>query len=307
MNPVGHERLRDVLTLWGLDFGCVLPDISVQGSPERCLRRSVIQADGTPYLLEELDPATSSRKTVMARRLEHLAAKGLPVPVPRPGLNGLHVQAAHNQFWQLTPFLMGSELARDMYWRDAWRGAALAGYLVEMRRAARGMDLDEPSFDLRAYVRRIAADTHRLHPEVHVRLARLFPLLDRELAACARLPVVFSHGDPHPLNIIWGEDRILAAIDWEFCGPKCVLHDMALVLGCVGSEDEEALGGFFVKAFLGTLRSSGLLDSTLERYLPTWTLALRTAWLAEWLRREDMEMAEFEVFYMTTLAGRFFG
>jgi homoserine kinase type II len=169
------------------------------------------------------------------------------------------------------------------------------------------MDLDEPSFNLRAYVRGIEDDTRRLHPEVHARLAHLFPLMDRELAACAHLPVVFSHGDPHPLNIIWGEDRILAAIDWEFCGPKCVLHDMALVLGCVGSEDEEALDGFFVKAFLETLRSRGLLDNELEARLPAWTLALRTAWLAEWLRRKDMEMAEFEIFYMTTLAGRFFG
>ena len=106
--------------------------------------------------------------------------------------------------------------------------------------------------------------------------------------------------------MIWGKDRILAAIDWEFCGPKCVLHDMALILGCVGSEDENALDGPFITAFLDTLRSCGLLEGMLEAHLPTWTLALRTAWLAEWLRREDTDMIEFEIFYMTTLADRFF-
>ena len=107
--------------------------------------------------------------------------------------------------------------------------------------------------------------------------------------------------------MIWGADCILAAIDWEFCGPKCVLHDMALIIGCVGSEDESAQNGPLVTAFLETLRSFGLLDMDLEPHLSTWTLALRTAWLAEWLRREDAEMIEFETFYMTTLADRFFG
>ena len=301
------ERLESAAALWGLESVEALPDIPVQGSPERCLDRTVIRADGGRFLLEELSPDSVLRKKVMADRLAHLAENGLPVAAPLPGRDGARVQTSDGKAWQLTPFIEGVEPDREAYWREAWRGEALALFLANMRRAAQGLTLDEPPFDLPAYARRIAADTRRMHPAVHARLSPVFDLIDSKLAECRSLPVVFSHGDPHPLNVIWGRDDILAVIDWEFCGPKCVLHDMALVLGCVGSEDEDALAGPFAKAFVDKLHAEGLLDAKLREHLPTWTLALRTAWLAEWLRRGDMDMAEFEVFYMTTLAERFFG
>lgn len=305
MHP-SHELLRDILSRWGLPFTGIHPQIRIQGSPERCLYRVVVDAGDSRHFLEELDSRTLPRKRVVAGRIAHLAARGLPASAPLTGLDGDTVQHAGARHWQLTPFLSGVELDRDSYWRDAWRGKAMADFLRDQRRASRDLAADEEPFDLRAYVLRIVDDARRLHPKAHAQLRPVFALVERRLEACPSLPVAFCHGDPHPLNMIWGKDRILAAIDWEFCGPKCVLHDMALILGCVGSEDENALDGPFITAFLDTLRSCGLLDSTLEPHLPTWTLALRTAWLAEWLRREDTDMIEFEIFYMTTLADRFF-
>ncbi len=296
--------LDSILAAWDLRLERARPEIPIQGSPERCVDRVVVRAGAANWLLEELDAGCLARKTAIAARLAHLSRRGLPVAAPLPGNDGLTTQFAQERHWQLLPFLDGVLLDRESYWRDAWRGEALARYLAEMRRAAGGLATEEPPFDLRAYALRIEADTRRLHPQIHGRLAAIFSLLDRSLNACGDLPTVFCHGDPHPLNVIWGQDRILAAIDWEFCGPKCALHDLALILGCVGSEDEEALDGTFARAFLETARNEGLLDAELEACLPTWTLALRTAWLAEWLRRGDMEMAEFEVFYMTVLAAR---
>lgn len=305
MHP-SHELLRDILSRWGLPFTGIHPQIRIQGSPERCLYRVVVDAEESRLFLEELDARTLPRKRVVAERIAHLAFGGLPVAVPLTGLDGSHVQLADGRHWQLTPFLAGIELGRESYWREAWRGKALAIFLHDLRQVGRDLGIDEEVFDLRGYVLRIVDDAKRLHPKVHAQLAPVFTLVEKRLAACPSLPVVFCHGDPHPLNMIWGKDRILAAIDWEFCGPKCVLHDMALILGCVGSEDENALDGPFITAFLDTLRCRGLLEGTLEAHLPTWTLALRTAWLAEWLRREDTDMIEFEIFYMTTLADRFF-
>ena len=300
------ERLRGVTALWGLEFEGVVADAPVQGSPERCLDRVVVRAGGGLYLLEELAPDSLPRKRVMAERLGHLSAQGLAVAAPCAGRDGAPIQNHGEQFWQLTPFIAGVEPDRATYWREAWRGKALARFLADMRRAAQGLETDEAPFDLAAYARRIEADTSRLHPGIHARLSHVFELIQGKLADCRDLPTAFSHGDPHPLNVIWGREQILAVIDWEFCGPKCALYDMALILGCVGSEDEEALNGPFARAFLETLRSEGLLDAGLLKHLPTWTLALRTAWLAEWLRRGDTEMAEFEVFYMNTLADRYF-
>ncbi len=303
MNP---EGLRGVTALWGLEFEGVVANAPLQGSPERCLGRMVIRAGGGLYLLEELAPASLPRKRIMAARLTHLSAQGLAVAAPCAGRDGGPIQTCGERYWQLTPFIAGTEPDRATYWREAWRGKALARFLADMRRAARGLETDESPFDLAAYARRVEADARRLHPGGGAPLAPGFGLIHGKLADCRDLPVAFSHGDPHPLNVIWGRENILAVIDWEFCGPKCALYDMALILGCVGSEDEDALNGAFARAFLETLRSDGLLGAGLLQHLPTWTLALRTAWLAEWLRRGDKEMAEFEVFYMTTLAERFF-
>lgn len=300
------ELLRDVLTRWGLTFTGVHPEIPIQGSPERCLHRVVVDAGGSRHLLEELDSCCLARKRTIAGRLAHLGARGLPVAAPIQGLDGSFAQRVGGRDWQLTPFLEGVLPEPGSSWREAWRGEALALFLRDLRLAARDLAVSEEAFDLRAYVARIAKDSKNLHPAVFARLAPVFSVVERRLEACADLPAAFCHGDPHPLNMIWGPDRILAAIDWEFCGPKCVLHDMALIVGCVGSEDEDALSGPLVTAFLGTLRSCGLLDDRLAAHLPVWTLALRTAWLAEWLRRDDADMIEFEVFYMTTLAERFF-
>jgi homoserine kinase type II len=305
--PVSSELLRDILNCWGLAFEDLHPEIPIQGSPERCLYRVVVDAGGSRHLLEELDSRTMARKIRIARHVTLLAARGLPALAPRAGLDGSFVQRVADRTWQLTPFLDGLAPNPENLWRDAWRGEALALFLRDLRQAAHDLDATEIPFDLRAYAAQIASDAQKRHPSVFARLSPVFALIDGQLAACPSLPTAFSHGDPHPLNMIWGKDRILGAIDWEFCGPKCVLHDMALIIGCVGSDDEAALGGPLVTTFVDTLRSCGLLDSTLAAHLPTWILALRTAWLAEWLRREDTDMIEFEMFYMTTLAQRFFG
>lgn len=306
MHP-SPELLRDILSCWGLAFEGIQPEIPIQGSPERCLYRVVVDASGSRHFLEELDSRSLPRKNRIAQCITHLATMGLPVAAPLAGLDGKFVQCVGERNWQLTPFLEGIAPDPGNSWRDAWRGEALALFLGDLRQGGQDLAANEEAFDLRGYVMKIAHDTKKLHPAVFARLAPVFSLIEGRLAACADLPVAFCHGDPHPLNMIWGKDRILAAIDWEFCGPKCVLHDMALIMGCVGSEDEDALSGPFITTFLGTLRSCGLLHSTLEPHLPTWTLALRVAWLAEWLRRNDTEMIEFEVFYLRTLTRRFFG
>ena len=301
-----RELLRDILSRWGLPFTGIHPQIPIHGSPERCLYRVVVDAGASRLFLEELNSRTLSRKRLIAERIAHLKANGLPAAAPLAGLDGHFLQRAEGRHWQLTPFVTGVELNRDRFWQDAWRGKALANFLRDLRQASRDLAIEEEVFDLRGYVFKICDDARQLHPKVYEQLAPVFDLIKKRLAACSGLPVAFCHGDPHPLNMIWGKDRILSAIDWEFCGPKCVLHDMALILGCVGSEDENALDGPLVTTFLDTLRSCGLLDDTLEEHLSAWTLALRVAWLAEWLRREDSDMIEFEIFYMKTLADRFF-
>lgn len=294
---------RDVLRPWGREFRRVCLDLALCGSPERCLSRLGLEDQtGQCFVLEEHAAHFLPLKKRIAERLACLFERGLRVPVPCSGLNGHFLQEIHGRFWQLTPFVSSIPLDHSTYWQEAWRGQAFAGYLADLRGAARALPLEEPCFNLPGYVRRIASEAARHHPGVFRELLPVWEVLEGLSPVHARLPVVFSHGDPHPGNILWGQRGIRAAIDWEFCGPKHTLYDPALILGCVGTEDPEAGDGPFVRAFLVALREHGLLSPTTEEALPMMVLAQRIPWLAEWLRRDDREMIEFEVFYLRHLA-----
>ncbi len=296
------HRVKTVVSLWGKKVDRVHAEEHVQGSPERCRFRIVVSTGSARFLLEELDPANVARKETVARVLEGLSLKGLAVSPPLRGRDNKFIQNCQGRPWQLSFFVEGIRLHQDSYWQDAWRGRVLARFLFELQQAGGNLGQGCPPFDLPGYIRRIERDTRTHHPEVCSRLGPVFRLLGERLPpALERMPLAFCHGDPHPLNVIWGQKGIRAVIDWEFCGPKPVLYDPALVIGCVGTETPEARTGPFVTAFMGTLRDVGLLTPALEEMLPLFVLAQRIPWLAEWLRRNDRDMIAFELFYLDLL------
>ena len=102
MHP-SPELLREILSRWGLAFEGTQLHIPIQGSPERCLYRVVVDAGGSRHILEELDSRTLPRKLLVAERISRLAATGLPLAAPRAGLDGRFVQRAGERNWQMTP------------------------------------------------------------------------------------------------------------------------------------------------------------------------------------------------------------
>jgi Ser/Thr protein kinase RdoA (MazF antagonist) len=116
-----------------------------------------------------------------------------------------------------------------------------------------------------------------------------------------RLPTGFCHGDFHPLNIIWGNTEIRAVIDWEFCGTKPETYDLANLLGCLGMEDPQSLDGPFAGQLIQRLRKAGIFSDTSWQALPDLMLAIRFAWLSEWLRKNDRPMIRLEADYMALL------
>ena len=103
------------------------------------------------------------------------------------------------------------------------------------------------------------------------------------------------------LNIIWGQGSIQAVIDWEFCGTKPEIYDLANLLGCLGMEDPQSLYGPFVHRLIGRLRRSGIFADISWSALPDLMLAIRFAWLSEWLRKNDRPMIRLEADYMSLL------
>lgn len=303
-----QKLLTHVCRLWRLRLARLRPDLVIQGSPDRSAARVVIEdARGALYLVEQIPPATAMHRMRIAAILEQLHARGMGAVVPYlSDRRGQHVLPFGTSYWQISPYLDGDALSRPGWVRDAWRGDALAAFLCELRSCSKGLaQATDSVFSPHAYCRDLLATIKNRRPDLARALAPISePLLGSWLPSDGALPLAFCHGDPHPLNVIWRGKSIRAVIDWEFCGLKPAPYDAALVIGCVGIEDPAALTGGFATAFLAGLRKSELLGDASMQALWAHVVAIRFAWLSDWLRRGDEEMVGLELAYLQLLVAR---
>ena len=303
---MNHAFLSEVLRCWNLELKAERPELAPAGSPERSLSRTVVEdAGGRCFVLERVASRTVGRKREIAATLDWLASRGLA------GVHGYlrngqgdHLAKAAGGFWQASPFIEGVELNRPGYLLEAWRGEALARFLVEMRGTSEGIPFGRPGrpFSIAEFTRDLMAKMARHAPGRAAAVRDVYGWLEESLFPVHdRLPVAFCHGDPHPVNVIWGEGAIRGVIDWEFSGTKPEIYDAALVVGCIGMEDPGGLAGPMALSFIGELRASGRFDASGFAVLPEFVAALRFAWLSDWMRKKDGEMVEMETDYLRLL------
>lgn len=302
MNPYS-EPLEPILQHWELTFNNVREDLPIEGSPERCLSRTVIVDQGNRlFILEEIAPRNVGRKEEIAGILATLSSQGLATVHPCLLNTSGRFLAEHNaRFWSVRPYIEGACLERPQYVYDGWRGAAAARFLKDLKEASEGLPLGTTlPFSIVAFIADFLKRMESHNRELLPRMAPILEFLDAKFfAAHDKLETALCHGDYHPLNVVWSENAVLSVIDWEFCGFKPEIYDMALMIGCIGMEDPAALTGPFVEQFLHGL--AGLYSPFSLQYLFEFVLAVRFAWLSEWLRKKDTEMVELELDYMTLL------
>lgn len=297
--------IQRALEHWGVTFRTVRKDVQAAGSPERCMVRVVVEgAHGALFLLERIAPATATRKREMARLMGALAEAGLPVAAPLVSAQGETLVSAGDRLFQLTPFVTGGPLERPGYTKERWRGEALAHFLLAMRGASKKKDFLPAGapFDLPGYIDGLTETVKARRPKVAAALAEATAFLKRRLYPhWANLPTALAHGDVHGLNILWRDTGIAAVIDWEFCGPKPLLYDVANMTGCCGMETPDALLDGLAPALIHALKKTDFADAADWALLPECVMALRYAWLSEWLRKGDAEMINLELSYIYLL------
>lgn len=297
------EYLNCLLKSWNKTLQKALPGKFIQGSPNRSIFRSVVELENGEFtVLEELDPTEKDLKENIANNIQHMSLLGIPVNPYIRNTNDTFVVEYDDKFWIMSPYYEGEELDRATYWKDAWRGEELAEFLTKLYHETSHFKFEEAPFSLVEYIEdlmKIIADRHSeliedLQPVIDHLRKEFFPKY-------GKLPIGFCHGDPHPMNMIWDKNKIKTAIDWEFCGPKPAIYDVALIIGCVGAETEDSRNGEFLKAFKARIDKNKVFHLNTQALLPLFTLATRFAWLSEWLEADDKEMIEFEVYYMNLL------
>lgn len=287
---------------WGIRFKCEHPEIPLEGSPERALARSVVEDDqGHLFILERIGAEHLDRKTAIANTLARLRNAGLEAINPYLPVHGDYLVPINGDWWQVQPFLKSEPLDRAAYAGEAWRGRAMAAFLVELAQTTREFPPETP-FSLPVYSRRIGRMLEEKEPRAWRELADVWEYLQNGLfKRYDSLPAHFVHGDFHPLNILWKHDGIRAVIDWEFCGFKPELYDAALLAGCVGFDSPEYLTRPMLSAFLGDLFQASFAQPASWSSFVELMLAIRIGWLREWLVKNDKDALEQEVVYMQLL------
>ncbi len=293
---------------FGIDAAVLRNDILLAGSPERSAFRTAVQdTNNQLYVLESIFLQAIVRKERIADNLDFLKIQGVEkiVPyIPLPGhaqSNHTHVLHSGNRYWLLSSHVDGRELERPGYAFEKWRGKAMADFLLALKTAQQSLSIEkkEDFFSLPSYISGIISDIRKNDPRVLDWFLPFFQHLQTSFFPCHdELPRHFCHGDFHPMNIIWGDTDIRAVIDWEFSGIKPEGYDLANLLGCLGMEHPQALTGELVLSCVRTLRGNDFLSAKSWDNLPDFILAIRFAWLSEWLRRKDIEMIEMEKNYM---------
>ena len=303
---ISSETLKEVAKLWQVRLKKLHHNIPIQGSPERSVFRVVLEDNhGKYYVLEQITVKSLEHKRQIAATLDFLSEKNLSRIQPyMADKKGCHIIKYKNGFWQMTPFVQGITLDREKYMYEKWRGTALANFLIELRR--KSLDLPflnySKAFSLKDYVYKLISEINLYNKDIKNEIKNIESFLKIFfVSAYEKIPVAFCHGDYHPMNIIWSADDIICVIDWEFSGCKSEIYDAANLIGCVGIEDPQSLTGDLVKSFIADMKKADIVSNISWRYLAEFVVALRFAWLSEWLRRRDTEMIRLELDYMRLL------
>ncbi|PIE71181.1 MAG: hypothetical protein CSA22_03910 [Deltaproteobacteria bacterium] len=299
----GLPDITPLALRWGLTCDSLCPDCIISGSPQRTTGRWVFQTpDSRRFLLESIAAERLPIKKARIALLKNLTDAGLNAVTPYcTGLDGNAVQQYDGRWWQLMPYLENTPLKRPAYIQDMWRGSAMADFLVRLWQASDKLNevFDTETEPLPDYIYHLMQTLEHREPRTAKRFTPIFRHLTATLFPIyPDLTAHLCHGDFHPLNIIWGKNRIRSVIDWEFSGARPVLYDAANLLGCIGCEDPEALTGPMAEGCITRLQKDPFFTSVSWDYLVDLTLALRFAWLSEWLRTHDREMIEMEADYM---------
>lgn len=289
------DFLPVVFSKWGYDLKCCRPDLNIAGSPERALKREILEDSmGSLFVLEQLLPTHRDSRELQAQTQQFLANHGVeqlhPWISPTPGKYGVEYDGS---YWQLRRWTPGVPLPRETYALDDWRGRATAEFLVSLRKASLETGMPGMSaypFSLMHYIEHLMGHFQRQIPELVTDMKPMVSELHEYHEYEHHAPARFCHGDLHPGNIIWGERGINAVIDWEFCGPKTAAYDAANLLGCIGMDDPAFLTGPYAMTFVKALRSADFLTPEEWHFLPDQIAALRFGWMREWVARKDKTM-----------------
>lgn len=184
--------------------------------------------------------------------LDHLAAKGLPVPPAIADRNGRAIQQVEGRPACLIRFLTGVSVSHPTPAQARAAGVALAGMhravsdFVPTRPNTMGVDTWRPLFE------RCGSDLDRIDPGLHARLAEaldeVVPAWPRDGDRCV------IHADLFPDNVLMLGDEVTGLIDFYFASTDLRLYDLAVThtawtFDAPGTTHDAAVGAALLEGY----------------------------------------------------------
>ncbi|MDD4607257.1 MAG: aminoglycoside phosphotransferase family protein [Patescibacteria group bacterium] len=296
------DLFKEILEKYNLEFKKDHPEIEINGSPERCQQRWVIEDQvGDFFIVEKIFNHQVNRREYISQNLEKLNQAGLDkIELYLTNNQNEFITQINKDWWQIKKYILGVDLQRPDYLDDSWRGQVLADWYLEFSQNSSKLNtIPQAVFSIKTYIYELIEGLKKYQPKVLNQIEPVLNFLNQKfMLQHDKLTKSFCHGDWHVLNIIWGEQEIKKVIDWEFCGWKPQVYDLANMLGCLGVEHPTAFQRKCVLSLIQKIKGSNLFNKLSWQILPEFILALRFAWLAEWLRKNDQPMIKLEIDYM---------
>jgi homoserine kinase type II len=230
---------RNILKTWDIKFNTTRIDKKISGSSERTDFRVVIEDEKNKlYVIEKINRNQYKNKLMINKTLQYLFDKGLKKIQPYiKNKNFDYISEIDDCLWQLHPYISNIELNKPKYVFDGWRGEILAEFLIDLWDKSKNLsyfDKNNP-FDLRDYFLDMKQKMKIYNISEYNRIKNQIKYIEKNfLNIYYDIPILFCHGDYHPLNIIWTKNDIKSVIDWEFTGYKSEIYDISNLLGCIG-------------------------------------------------------------------------
>ena len=294
---------KELLANWNITFSGFGNNHLITGSPNRTESRFLFYDTVNTFYIAEGYPLHKKNTQIrQSQMLDYLKEHALTEIHPfYKTISSEYGVQSEQLFWQIRPYIPANTTPRIELGKRGDFGCLWGDFLLRMKdviaSASTPPPMPNPPFFIGDFLPRLSSLAERKMPFIIDRLQnikqKLIPFLKWE----RKVEFEFAHGDYHPGNILMGDDRINAVIDWEFSGAKFPGYDMALLIGCLAMDHPDNLSSPAVCEFQNILYRNGYLQDDVWENLPSMIAATRLGWLGEWLNMEEesLVMQELEL------------
>lgn len=301
---MNSSLLKEVLKKWSLELADIV-DENIPGSPERASDRFVVTDIGNKkFIVEKHHFWNKDRKTKIAKNIRKIKESGLNTCQPYLiSDNEVAVEEFSNRCWMVQPFVDNDPILRPEYLDNEKMGRSCAKLLTDLKSFQKA-DLYETveGFDLKRHTEEFI---EKIEDSRHIRrdITRIIQRVRGDyLPKLSSVEKVFSHGDLHPVNILWENSEVKVLIDWEFSGFRHEFTDVANLVGCLGFEHPSAFQRGFYLSLIDELDKNDYFSKEVRENLFLYVFGFRfSAWLNEWHKKNLGDMVELELDYLEIL------